>query len=263
MTQSGHFNRTTMRFPMSEVTAESSTMLSRRFSGQFRWLFAELLIVVLGVFIALAIDEWREDIEESARETEYLAQLIRDLQTTEGLMQETIRTAPDSQAAARILLRGFESEQHPDLDQTRDLMASMRFFGYPSPKVSTAEGMVSTGEFRLLQDRSIRSKVTDYLAFARDDHMSGVIDRSERNRELLFQFYILAQSYGISPGQYRGQYSVSSEPDISAFFGDPNAYIYLAGYIENRDILLGSYAEALAEETRNLREALEKYASSK
>jgi hypothetical protein len=226
-------------------------------------LFAELLIVILGVFIALAIDEWREDIEESARESEYLTQLIRDLQTTEDLMQETILDAPNAQRAEKILLAAFESEQRPDLDQTRELMASMRFFGYPSPKVSTAEGMVSTGEFRLIQDRSIRSKVTDYLAFARDDHMSGVIDRSERNRELLFQFYVLAQSYGISPGHYKGQYTVSSEPNILAFFADPKAYIYLAGYIENRDILLGWYAESLAEETKDLREALEEYVSSK
>ncbi len=241
----------------------SSTILSRRFSGQIRWLVAELVVVILGVLIALAIDEWRKNVEESARESQYLTQLIRDLQTTERLMQETIRDAPDAQGAARLLLEGFETEQHPDLERTRELMASMRFFGYPSPKVSTAEGMVSTGEFRLIQDRSIRSRVTDYLAFARDDHMSGVIDRSERNRELLFQFFILAQGYGISPGHYKGQYIASSKPDVSAFFADPKAYIYLAGYIENRDILLGPYAENLIDETRGLREALEEYVASK
>lgn len=248
---------------MSQATTESSTMLSRRIPGQIRWLIAELVVVILGVLIALAIDEWREDVEESVRESEYLIQLISDLQTTERLMQDTLLEAQDVQAAARILLGGFESEQHPDLEQTRGLMASIRFFGYPSPKVSTAEGMVSTGEFRLIQDRSIRSKVTDYLAFARDDHMSGVIDRSERNRELLFQFFILAQSYGISPGHYKGQYANSSEQNVSAFFADPKAYIYLAGYIENRDILLGPYAENLLDETRGLREALEIYAASR
>ena len=74
---------------MSQVTTESSTILSRRFVGQFRWLIAELLIVILGVFIALAIDAWSKDTEDTARESEYLTQLIRDLQTTEDLVADT------------------------------------------------------------------------------------------------------------------------------------------------------------------------------
>lgn len=246
---------------MTQVATDSSTILSRRFGGQFRWLAAELLIVILGVLIALAIDEWREDAENAAREAEYLTQLIRDLQSTEELIETAKSSGSGPQGAARTLLAAFESEMRLDVAQTRKLMADMRFFYYPNPKISTADAMVLTGEFRLIKDRSIRTKVTDYRAFARDDHISGVIDRSERNRELLFQFFLIAQSYGISPGHHKGQYSDSSEPDISSFYADSNAYVYLTGYIENKDILLGSYADNLLDEIRDLREALEQYAS--
>jgi hypothetical protein len=225
-------------------------------------LIAELLIVILGVFIALAIDERQKDTEEAARELEYLTQLITDLQTTEDLMAEQRISNSEMQDAAKNLLAAFEGEEHPAHHQTRKLLADMRFFYYPSPRVATAEALVSTGEFRLIKDKSIRVKVTDYLAYARDDHLAGVINRSERNRELLFQIFVLAQSYGISPGHYKGLDNASSEPNTSAFFADPKAYIYVAGYVENKVILVVNYADALSVETRNLREALEKYVSS-
>lgn len=247
---------------MNQIAPESGTILSRMRAGKVRWLIAELFIVILGVFIALAIDEWREDIDESARELEYLTQLIRDLQTTEDLMNEAKDTGLAYQGAAKKLLAAFESEKRLDLDQTRQLLADMRFFYFPAPKSSTAEGMVATGEFRLIKDRSVRAKVTDYVSFVHD-HNASIIDRSERARELLFQVYILAQTYGISPGHFKGHHSTLSEPDTPAFFADPKAYIYLAAFIENKDIILGPYANELSKVAQELREVLEQYISSR
>jgi len=103
---------------MSDFTTESSTILLRRFLGKFRWLIAELFIVILGVFIALAIDEWQTDTEDSARETEYLAQLIGDLQTTEDLMADVRSTNSDMQDAAKKAISGvrkrMESRPRPN-----------------------------------------------------------------------------------------------------------------------------------------------------
>jgi len=97
--------------------------------------------------------------------------------------------------------------------------------------------MVSTGDILLIKDRRIR--------------------------ELLFQIYVVAQKYGISPNHYKGQYNVSSELSTSDFFADPKAYVYLASFVENKEILLESYANNLSIETKGLRGALEKYTSSR
>jgi hypothetical protein len=50
-------------------------------------LAAELIVVLLGVFIALAADGWREDLEQAQEERLYLDRLSEDLDVTLNVIQ--------------------------------------------------------------------------------------------------------------------------------------------------------------------------------
>jgi hypothetical protein len=49
-----------------------------RMGRQSRWFVAELIVIVVGVLVALGIDEWRENLDNAALEKQYLSQLIND-----------------------------------------------------------------------------------------------------------------------------------------------------------------------------------------
>ena len=60
-------------------------MIIRRFINQFRsqdWpaLFAELVIVVVGIFIAIQVENWREHHADLRQEQAYIARLAGDIE---------------------------------------------------------------------------------------------------------------------------------------------------------------------------------------
>jgi len=48
----------------------------------------EILVVIIGILIALGIDEWREDVEDAKVVREYIHQVIADLRATEQLVAD-------------------------------------------------------------------------------------------------------------------------------------------------------------------------------
>jgi hypothetical protein len=234
---------------------------------QSRWFVAELIVIVAGVLIALGIDEWRESLDDAALVEQYLAQLISDLASTEQQLAVDRSNNEPYERAAHELLTGFEGENRLDLVDLRRLLSEFSNRAGSVPLISTAESMVSAGELRLVRDAGIRAQISRYLSFARDEWMVPLYQREERHRQLAFRIRVIAQSYGISPSHWKGRADSDSGHSrgsgIEAFLNDAEAYAHLAEFTDNRAIMSSYYSDRLATETRQLRESLEEYLSSR
>lgn len=73
---------------MTQEMKDSDPWVRPGFGKRFQWIAAELLVIVPGVLIALAIDELRQSAEDTASANEYLRQLVTDLRSTEKAMAE-------------------------------------------------------------------------------------------------------------------------------------------------------------------------------
>jgi hypothetical protein len=238
-----------------------------RMGRQSRWFVAELIVIVVGVLVALGIDEWRENLDNAALEKQYLSQLINDLASTaQHLAKDSSENAP-SEKAANELLAGFEEKDRLDLEDVRQLLTDMQPLVGTVPQLSTAESMVTAGDLRLVRDPIIRAQISQYISFARDEWLVPLYQREEQHRLLSFRIRVIAQSYGISPSHWKGRANRAIGPnsgtDVDAFFGDAEAYAYVAAFTENRAIMSSYYSERLAVEAKTLRESLETYLSSR
>jgi len=235
------------------------------FSERSRWLLAELVIIIAGVLIALAIDEWRGKIEDANLEREYLTQLIVDLRVTEEKMAAAETSNAASETAAKQFVATFENSEPVQLDVVRQWLSEFMYVDNPVPVLGTAEALVSTGDLRLVRNPSTRSEITQYLSRSRDYWLVPLYQLEERHRYFGFQIQALAEMHGISPrhrsGLLRDTSEQEAEADTTEFFAQSQVYSLAVELADIKDSM-SRFRKAMSEEATELRESLELLLSS-
>jgi len=237
---------------------EPRTALLGRFGSRPQWFLGELVVIVAGVLIALAIDEWRDKRDDANLEFQYLDQLIVDLLRTEKDIAETaVRDAPRENAALR-LLAAFEDGKPVTRQDAGQWLSEMRLFSTPIPVLGTVEALIFTGDLRLVRNASARSEITQYLSSSRN-RIGRYYQYEELSRELYTRILILAQTHGITPAHRGGMphepSGSESGADFKAFFTDPEAYALVERYVANKS-RMASHRDSMAAEAVKLRELL-------
>jgi hypothetical protein len=145
------------------MTAEDRTRLSTRLN--WRLLLGEFVVIVVGVLMALWVDQLREARGNAALEVEYVKSLLIDLEadlvqydTTEAWMRR-------SEAAAATVLALYEGS--PPTENAVDLVAAVETAGwqyFPSITRNTIDDLRSTGNLRLIRDPALRRAIASYYA---------------------------------------------------------------------------------------------------
>jgi hypothetical protein len=151
---------------------------------KLRWFAAEIVVVVAGVLIALALNAWWGARQGAAREQEYLHQLVEDLQETETLYERIERGWTRQGASAGKLLRPYRSSSKPPADSMLQWMGSFVFVQQSTFVTGTATALVETGDLNLIRSDSLRSAITGYLGRI-DMQVEYDVANSERIRDHL------------------------------------------------------------------------------
>jgi hypothetical protein len=136
----------------------------------------EFVVVVLGVLIALAVDQAVENRREKQLEQAYLNALTSDVESDlAALRQEFLPAIDQREARAREVIEVVEDSGDPDPVR---IAVSLDFAGHLSvfePQRSTFDDLIATGGFRLIRDRRVRSEVVSYYAVSRLNDMHELI----------------------------------------------------------------------------------------
>lgn len=138
----------------------------RNRAGGLRWFAAEFLVVVTGVLVALALGGWWQDREERERETEYLQQLLADLERSEQALREISEFHADAwQAAARVGDAFWSPPDELTDELLADLMAPRRS-QRTRPIMGTIDALIATGDLRLVRSDRLRAELVAYSEVA-------------------------------------------------------------------------------------------------
>ena len=134
----------------------------------------EFVIIVFGVLVALAVDQWWEDRQDKATERQYLARLQADLQAD---MEELDRFAGIFEIKARMVkdLRDQTVETLLSRDPSL-LMRDLVFSSYsrlPALRSTTFDELLSTGRLALIGDVALRAELSRY--YTRYALLSGIL----------------------------------------------------------------------------------------
>jgi hypothetical protein len=160
------------------------TMTTGRIAGSLldrRWVhFAiELVLVVVGILIALAIDGWSDEREQRRSEQAYLELLARDLGQIESQLQQQIdfeTSMANTSVAAYDLIQNLDPAGHSDQIGKMLVAVSVRRTLFLESAAYT--DLISTGSLGLIRDRGLRDRITRYFADA--ERRELIVEKNNR-----------------------------------------------------------------------------------
>jgi hypothetical protein len=150
--------------------------------SRLQTLGGELVIVVVGILIALAIDQALADRGERRLEAEYLAALKADFQSTVEWLEYGVNVNRRKQLSILQLeeLRTGSSRTAVDTMAVAYSLALLTFHPiFPVPR-ATFDDLTGTGNLRVIRDAQLRRELVDFYLWVEtlSFHERAMVDRS-------------------------------------------------------------------------------------
>ena len=134
-------------------------------SNRLNWrlLLGEFVVIVVGVLMALWVDQLREARANAELEVEYLESLVTDLDADLAQFDSTEAWMRRSETAAATVLALYEGS--PPTENVADLVAAVETAGWqfvPTITRNTIDDLRSTGNLRLIRDPDLRRAIASY-----------------------------------------------------------------------------------------------------
>lgn len=129
----------------------------------WRLLLGEFVVIVVGVLVALWVDQLREARVNAGLEVEYLESLLTDLDADLAQFDSTEAWMRRSETAAATVLALYEGS--PPTENVADLVAAVETAGWqfvPTITRNTIDDLRSTGNLRLIRDPDLRRAIASY-----------------------------------------------------------------------------------------------------
>lgn len=205
-----------------------------------RWLAAEIVVVVAGVLIALALDAWWQDRQAEAQERVYLHQLAADLEVTANRLEQSEAAMQVTMRRASNLLIAFTDPDGADRDSVTRWVAWVVWYQRPGLALGVARSL--TSDLSVVSDDSVRTAIFGLLtqadAYRAFDEATfdAFIDYSNQLRPFApmsarIRTYLgdpWADSY-YSPLPFEPDQRVAYSLDVDSFLRSREAYVVIDG----------------------------------
>ena len=140
-------------------------------TAKWRRGFGEFLIIVAGVIVGLAADEWRESLQDRARESDYLERLEADLLTGRARIEPYALRFSEVAGAVEQLIGVLESRD-PVVDTAAflALTAQAGASGFDRDGLvysATYDELIATGNLGIIRNRELRRHIVEHFRVAR------------------------------------------------------------------------------------------------
>ena len=147
----------------------------------FKYAIGEIVLVVVGILIALSINNWNEDRKSKKMATEVYTNLLTSLKQDSLEVERTINLLTKSIDTQKKLILSTSDQYTNDLSQTElDKMVQEVFSGVMSffPKTGVYNLITSNNSMDLLQSKKIKSLLINLYDFQykRYENVDAIID---------------------------------------------------------------------------------------
>lgn len=214
-------------------------MLVRRLAEQLRnqdWFLVgiEIMVLVVGIFIALQVEDWSQERENIALERQYLARMQNELERLLEAEESRLRWN-DVRLTQGELVQEVIDNQHLPEDERRSFEYGLYLLGVVNrARLSwgTVEELRATGNIRLIRDWSLRQQLTDVENEFRwnDRYDSEFAEIALSYRQELYKHYRV-----ISRPEPGAGIQLQIEYEESVFWSDPTLANMIARLIEYQE----------------------------
>lgn len=187
-----------------------------------RFLFAEFVVIVVGVLVALGVDQFMAERQDRVAERDYASRLVLDL-ASDTVTFAWFRQVLDTKAEVlqQLLDDATAFGAARNAVRTMSSLTYSTFVGLPPIDASTFQELQGSGHLDLIHDPILRSKLTAH--YARYARMTTILDdRFGSYREIVFasipgslQYAARSDSLNVDVESLRvGLSNLAAHPDL-------------------------------------------------
>ncbi len=133
----------------------------------FKYAIGEIILVVIGILIALQINNWNENRKLNEQRKELISNLITDFTDTNSLLDSAIKEKEHQLKGMNDFIKIINSEsQTVSVDSLRKMAIVFFMEDNFKPTISSYNEAVSNGDFRLLKSRSLTQHIDRFFESA-------------------------------------------------------------------------------------------------
>jgi len=197
------------------------TLINQNQMGKyFKYAVGEILLVVIGILIALQINNWNENNKERAIETSYLKRLLIDLEENNTLWEQTLKRKEKQLAAAHIFLNFKFSKNQDSVAKLVPHFLALGNWKDININQVTFNEMVSSGTVNIITNDSIKIKLLDldklYNAIINNQELLKQ-EHNNRLHEPTMNIVNTSYAFAIDPNQNKAIKRKFSEKELSSY----------------------------------------------
>ncbi|WP_052184166.1 DUF6090 family protein [Psychroserpens sp. Hel_I_66] len=146
----------------------------------FKYAIGEIILVVIGILIALQINNWNENRKASNEELNILIALQSDFLISKNRIQETIKVQTNAMRHSEELIKIYERQNKMEFEyfdthlDSLDYLISYGGSWYRAEPITGAyNSLISAGKIDLIQNQDLRQLLAQFIA----DFESGFEDQ--------------------------------------------------------------------------------------
>ena len=163
-------------------------MRENRTGKYLKYALGEIILVVIGILIALTINNWKDDQLKRTEEKLFIQNLIVDLKS-DSIQLSKIISESQKAAQSKLILEHFFTKQEVNIDSITQHFQNQLLTGFQFvPKKTSIEELRSGSGLSIIQDHYIQREIIDlynfYNEFAKTE--SFFFNKYVRFQEALF-----------------------------------------------------------------------------
>lgn len=169
---------------MTELTESSKTSSDNNlWLRRFRWFFAELIVVVAGILLALGLQSWWQGRDNDARGALYQQQILADAKQTRDTYKKAIATDTNLRNVTAQLIEALHNRQSLKDEEAMAWLAwRSGWFADPRPVVGNVYALIDTGDIQLIANPKVQAAIVEYASILKGSlaDIDGQPDRMRR-----------------------------------------------------------------------------------
>ena len=160
-------------------------MEKNKTSKYVKYAIGEIVLVVIGILIALQINNWNQNRLDENLEAQYYIRLLEDLREEEAILQSTLNYSHQVISHANKAIAVFENSPDANtnpINNLTDIFQASQLQDANSAS-STYKELIASGQINLIQNDSLKTALIRFYEL--DWTKSGVFKLANRYRENL------------------------------------------------------------------------------
>ena len=144
-------------------------LTENKFNKYLLYAIGEIVLVVIGILIALQINNWNNNRINTEKQKDYLIAIKNDLEKQIPLLKRLVKRCDSISNVGSNILNDYNASQNFYLIDNLNNKLSLFFYAEMFPEISTTfDELKSTGQINIIKNKTVRTKIITYYQNAND-----------------------------------------------------------------------------------------------